>query len=60
MGKGGPSLQGPRPRLSMSIFLKGTRLLTCDDAALLSGGVGSQEGPTLELGPTWAWIWSPL
>lgn len=54
-----PHSRAPAPRLSMSIFLKGTRLLTCDDAALLSGRCGVTGGPNfgarthlgLDLGP---------
>lgn len=54
-----PHSRAPAPRLSMSIFLKGTRLFTRDDAALLSGrrGVtgwpnfGSRTHLGLDLGP---------
>ena len=54
-----PHSRAPAPRLSMSILLKGTRLLTRDDAALLSGRCGVTGGPNfgarthlgLDLGP---------
>ena len=49
----------PTPRPSTSIFLEGTRLLTRDDTALLSGRRGVTGGPNfgarthlgLDLGP---------
>ena len=54
-----PHSRAPAPRLSMSIFLKGTRLFTRDDAALLSGRPGVTGWPNfgakthlgLDLGP---------